>query len=320
MALRWEQNPVGAQVLVQSICLNAVSCIFVGTRIWLRISKLRKLYLEDYILTLALLVSIALTVDIEFQRRSGSGLHRWQLQSMHLHPGEFLFWLWMSILLYQTTIFLTKLALAFQYYRVFKFRVQRIQSLILGLFVTLTYVQVLLTTIVFVCRPTKKFWNPELAGTCLPLHVLGPVNGALSVIGNLLLIVLPIPAIGKLNLPKRTKWALSVAFLFGLAECVVSFARLYTLIKVLSANDMLYYTRYASLWTVAEANVGLMCICIPAFQPLLSRWLPRAFGGTNQDSTRQTQQMSRGSRSGYERAESGSTAHTNPNRARSPEV
>jgi hypothetical protein len=86
MTLGWNQNPRGTTAVIASVCLTAISIVFVSLRIWIRFFKLRKAFLEDYVIILALLPNITFTVTIALQRGQGLGLHIWNLEALGTSP------------------------------------------------------------------------------------------------------------------------------------------------------------------------------------------------------------------------------------------
>ena len=65
------------------------------------------------------------------------------------------------------------------------------------------------------CVPVAKFWNPAVPGQCLSKPGLWFSNAAMHIATDLAILVIPIPALVALNLPKRQKVALIVIFALG---------------------------------------------------------------------------------------------------------
>jgi hypothetical protein len=86
MTIGWVQNPKGTTAVIVTVCLTVISIVFVGLRIWVRFFKLRKAFLEDYVIILALLPNIVFTVMIALQRSQGLGMHFWTLDALGLAP------------------------------------------------------------------------------------------------------------------------------------------------------------------------------------------------------------------------------------------
>ena len=65
------------------------------------------------------------------------------------------------------------------------------------------------------CVPVAKFWNPAVPGQCLSKPGLWFSNAAMHIATDLAILIIPIPALVALDLPKRQKVALIVIFALG---------------------------------------------------------------------------------------------------------
>jgi hypothetical protein len=161
----------------------------------------------------------------------------------------------------------------------------------LGVLILLNFIQSTLTT-ALVCHPTKKFWNPTARGTCANTRVLWPFNASMNILTDLLLIILPIPALRKLKLPRKTKRALIIVFAAGGGGCIISMMRLHSIIAIASSKDKQYMNAQTGVWSSAEANVGLICACLPALRPILSQFFSSIFGtATEHHSNRKAEEL-----------------------------
>lgn len=50
--------------------------------------------------------------------------------------------------------------------------------------------------------------------------------------------------------------------------------RLYVVQKVVESQDLTYYNLDAIMWAQIELNTAVMCACMPALRPLISRIRP----------------------------------------------
>ncbi|KAL4943270.1 hypothetical protein BDV06DRAFT_190406 [Aspergillus oleicola] len=55
------------------------------------------------------------------------------------------------------------------------------------------------------CLPVAKFWDRAMPGTCLSFEVIWFFNAAMSIATDLILLVLPMPQLSKLRLPRGAK-------------------------------------------------------------------------------------------------------------------
>ena len=73
-----------------------------------------------------------------------------------------------------------------------------------------------------------------------------------------------------------------------LSVTVVSMLRLRSLVHFANTTDMTWDYLEASLWSVTECDVGIICSCMPSIRLGLSRLFPRIMGSTNQSTAKET--------------------------------
>lgn len=64
--------------------------------------------------------------------------------------------------------------------------------------------------------------------------------------------------------------------------CVTSVLRITTLKTSSTTIDQTYGTLVSTTWTTVEANLGIMCACLPTMKAPLARLFPRLLGGSTQ--------------------------------------
>lgn len=78
------------------------------------------------------------------------------------------------------------------------------------------YTSVLFMTI-FRCIPQDKIWNPEhVGGQCIDFNVAYLASGAVNIISDFLILLLPMLAIWRLQLASKRKLGISAVFATGL--------------------------------------------------------------------------------------------------------
>lgn len=65
------------------------------------------------------------------------------------------------------------------------------------------------------CRPFEKSWNPTLPGRCIDLRPQILANGAINMVFDLIIFVLPIRSFWGLKLPKNKRIGLVLVFGIG---------------------------------------------------------------------------------------------------------
>lgn len=66
------------------------------------------------------------------------------------------------------------------------------------------------------CVPIAKFWDRELPGTCLSFEAVWFFNAGMNIVQDLVLLILPMPLLSQLQLPKLQKSALIGVFAVGI--------------------------------------------------------------------------------------------------------
>lgn len=70
-------------------------------------------------------------------------------------------------------------------------------------------------TAIVPCNPIPKYWYPAKDGWCFPKAILWFLNAGLNIFTDFLIVILPIPAILALQLPRKQKIGVSLVFTLG---------------------------------------------------------------------------------------------------------
>ena len=123
--------------------------------------------------------------------------------------------LWITIPLYNLTLNLTKISMGILYFRAFKTKNYQRILIVYLVFVIVSGLWMVLSTLFF-CTPIRGFWDKSIHSYCMPQAVIWCLNAALQIATDLLTVVLPMPALAKLHLARRQRFALIVIFSLGL--------------------------------------------------------------------------------------------------------
>jgi hypothetical protein len=126
----------------------------------------------------------------------------------------------------------------------------------------------------FLCSPTAKLWNPELPGHCMSAQNYWYSVAGIDIGLDFLVLLLPLPAISGLHLPRKQKFGLLLVFLLGFFVCIVSVVRLLTVLVTSLYGDFVASGVWAIIWSAVEANVGIICASILALKPLAAKLFP----------------------------------------------
>ncbi|KAG4428195.1 hypothetical protein IFR05_016323 [Cadophora sp. M221] len=181
---------------------------------------------------------------------------------------------YLSILFYNMSLCLSKFAILLFCQRLFAPSSWRKAYL-----VTLTcigiYTAWAVATSIVPCVPVRRYWDKTVQGRCLPNEVLWFLNAGLNIVSDFVVVLLPIPTVFALRLPRKQKIGVSLVFGLGLFVCIISIVRLHALSKIATATDFTYDAFDIALWTCIEVNGAIVGACLPMLKPLVNKLWPR---------------------------------------------
>lgn len=114
-------------------------------------------------------------------------------------------------------------------------------------------------------------------GKFLNISAILYYHAGFSIVTDIATILLPIPAVQKLQMNRRSKISLYFIFVIGGIGCIVSILRLPAInIADRTADFTFVYARIIT-WSTIEGNVGILCANLATLKPLVVRLRPRAF-------------------------------------------
>ncbi|OJJ33943.1 hypothetical protein ASPWEDRAFT_173377 [Aspergillus wentii DTO 134E9] len=250
------------------ICLTAVAVV---ARMISRFWYVRKAGWDDLMIVVSLMTNFVLYAFIVVQVNTGLGEPENTLSPSELRTQ--LKALWLTIPFYNLTLTLTKISMALLYRRLFPTTRYRIVTLAIIILITITGLWMTISAFVF-CIPIAAFWDPNLGDNCLSERVVWCLNASIQITTDLVIVVLPMPVITRLRLPKRQKWALVFVFGLGFFVCAMSIVRLVTLVRLVNSTDETRSNALTALWSSIEADVAIICACLPQLRPLVTRVFP----------------------------------------------
>ncbi|OMP89046.1 hypothetical protein BK809_0005767 [Diplodia seriata] len=132
------------------------------------------------------------------------------------------------------------------------------------------------------CWPIASFWDGTNQN-CIDIfkfYVGVAIGGIVTDFG---LMVLPIPYIWRLNVPRYQKVLVVCTLVFGGFACFVTIIRLVKITQ-LDLSDPTWGTVDLMIWTGLEVYCAVICCCLPTLRPLV-KVAGRCFGITTWSST-----------------------------------
>lgn len=111
-------------------------------------------------------------------------------------------------------LWLTKLAIALQYLRVFKTGMTRTAAWF-ALYMTVIYGIEAMVLAVFNCIPVATFWNPAIQGKCIDKKVGYFTNASYQIFSDFVFLAIPMPILSRLQVPLKQKVLIISAFAIG---------------------------------------------------------------------------------------------------------
>ncbi|KAF2970324.1 hypothetical protein GQX73_g3175 [Xylaria multiplex] len=251
---------------------------FAASRFSSKFCNAYKTFLTDDIIFVIGLVLCIGFISMTIACLSGSvfGRHAWNVLLGGFTKSQLVLALLVEILAPQALCFV-KVSVLILYLRIFSvIRWMRIASIIAIILVVAFHLAVSICFAVM-CSPSTgdsqlDFLAAFISESCNKTRVLVVIQGAGSVISDFFLLVLPLPAVWKLQMPIKRKLAVSSMFLVGTSALVSSILSLYyrTLYYAAGEDNI---RLVVPLWAtaMAEEAAGVIVCCMPATAALFRK-------------------------------------------------
>jgi hypothetical protein len=131
--------------------------------------------------------------------------------------------------LWAVAVNVTKASILAQYLRIFSSRLTRgFCYVLLVLLVPSVCWSVFGGT--FLCKPVAKLWDSHLPGDCMDPRKYWLSAAGLNIGIDFTVLLLPLPSITQLRLPRKQKIDLVLMFILGFFVCIISVVRLATVV------------------------------------------------------------------------------------------
>ncbi|GLI76887.1 hypothetical protein PoHVEF18_005165 [Penicillium ochrochloron] len=251
------------RVLAITTTFTILASVTVAIRLWTRFRIVKSPGYDDLLIVSALICSISFYAFILVERHYGLGIHKEYL-SDDVIQGQ-MHYLWLSVPFYNLSLILAKLSVLVLFIRIFRSRKFLICTYSTMAFLIIAGLWMVLSGFLF-CIPVRDFWNvnyKEHTGHCLPEGPVWYANAVMQIFTDVAILILPMPLLSKLHLPRRQK--------VGMIVIATSSARLYELTKMIDSHDFTKANSEAAVWSSLEANVSIICACLAPLHPLISR-------------------------------------------------
>ncbi|KAL8676658.1 MAG: hypothetical protein Q9186_006842 [Xanthomendoza sp. 1 TL-2023] len=177
---------------------------------------------------------------------------------------------------------MAKLSLLSLYLDVFRPNQKLRYAIYVGIvFVTLFYTATFIAFCVLaIPGPGQSLIGVILSKDVASLIPISVAQGAVNVVSDFYIFLLPIPGVLQLQMPTKKKIGVCAIFATGSLACLASIMGLYYRTKLNRDSDVTWSLVDILIWVVVELHVGVMCGCMPAFAGFFNYYLPllRSFG------------------------------------------
>ncbi|KAF2825488.1 hypothetical protein CC86DRAFT_325588, partial [Ophiobolus disseminans] len=148
-------------------------------------------------------------------------------------------------------------------------RKYRVATYMIGILVLLNFLAVVFT-VSTICQPFAAWWDDQIpGGKCGNILVIWKSVSVPNIATDLMILVLPLPALYKLHVDIGTKIGLYLTFMVGSVGVLTSILKLLAFMNVNERhNDPTYQSGKPMVYTIAEVSTYLIAACMPALRAL----------------------------------------------------
>ncbi|KAF4314065.1 hypothetical protein GTA08_BOTSDO00550 [Botryosphaeria dothidea] len=292
LVLAWQTDayPHGVRrdhtLLILATVFSAIAFIFVLVRLTARLGIQRNPGLDDLFIVPALISTIGMNVCIAYTSRHGFDRHVWDLTpQMAVDLRKFTF----SIsFLYIWGTGLTKISVLFFYRRLTgSLPMPFLYAVYASLFYVSAYLVTFTISLGLTCNPVYAYWKQvdfiwaaanATKFKCIDEGATLIATNAISITQDFLACTMPALLLWNLQVSKRQKIAMSALLGVSIFPCVAVILRFIYLYRAAYTTYDIPWEMFPSwIWTLIEANVGLLCASVPALRVFFKRTLQISF-------------------------------------------
>jgi hypothetical protein len=167
-------------------------------------------------------------------------------------------------------------------------------------------------TMVFCNKPISTYWTSwdgeqgHIPDYAINLNTFYLVAAGFNIGLDLAIVIIPLPELLKLKLSVRKKIFLMMIFSVGAvyvilppshrvnnslitfasySTIVISCIRLTAIATYAKSTNPMYDNLMSGTYSIIEANVGIICVCMPSFRRFLTILIPNCFNSSQSDSS-----------------------------------
>ncbi|KAH8201802.1 hypothetical protein TruAng_004066 [Truncatella angustata] len=119
---------------------------------------------------------------------------------------------------------------------------------------------------------------------CFDTNVLAYAAAGMGIAQDVTILILPLPIIAQLNMPRRKRLLTLFMFSVGIFVVLASCFRLHYLTQFAKSLNPTWDYINLVIWTSLQVKVTVVVLCLPTVKMIFAKLIPSVFG-TNQKST-----------------------------------
>ncbi|CAL3968273.1 hypothetical protein PZA11_006755 [Diplocarpon coronariae] len=287
-----ELNAQAKATTTASAIVSALAFVAVVLRFYSRrVMKIRFEADEWWILAgflLMLLTGVILLYGVREDPDGGENINRDDPGFQYSLHATYLKTSFIAATLYFSIVTAIKVSILYMYRRLFPIDEFFVRSQVVGALVIAWWLVGSVLTIVS-CLPFRRFWEgPAVGGYCFDFNVYWMCMGAVEIVIDTMLLLLPVPMILGLHLSRQQK--ILVLGIFALGGFVIVTGLVRVIVGYRPGSQNVAFAR-AELWSAVHIGTAIVCACLPTLKPLLKRagttasTIRRKYGSSSSAST-----------------------------------
>ncbi|GKT51114.1 satratoxin biosynthesis SC1 cluster protein 4 [Colletotrichum spaethianum] len=268
------ENPTDSlvpQVLAVAIVLNLLAILFCAIRLYTAKVVILRHQLDDNLIFVALVFATAYSAIQIYETRNGEGHHIWDVsknEAIAFHKLSMA-----DLAAYSLSVFFTKVSILVFYLRFPLKRTIKIAVYVV-MFATVAYSMAGALSWAYLCTPMEKIWNTDLPGTCVDRAMWWLMLSVSDVATDLAILLLPIWILSPLSMRLVKKIEMTIFLMAGGFVIGPSVVRLVMIPLGFNTSDFTWTASISIIWCVVEANVGIICTCLPFLKAFIKHVAP----------------------------------------------
>ncbi|KAE8354950.1 hypothetical protein BDV28DRAFT_130054 [Aspergillus coremiiformis] len=243
-----------------------LSTAAVGLRLLARRMNGTGLYMDDYLILIALLFKYGCSIGVVILLFNGLGSHITMIPQKNLEV--YLKIGWSNSFVYTGCVAFIKWSILALYKRLFATPRMVLAANLVASFVFLWAVSICVVGAIL-CLPVQKFWDRSVDGSCLDAAKFYYGMQIPNILTDVVLLLMPMKVVWALPIAKPQRLLLSLVFVVGGLTLIFDIVRLVAMINLTRAGpDITYNQVPVVVWTCIEAAVGITAACLSNLRPL----------------------------------------------------